>query len=121
MNLGPLRVLFARRRGMALVNFIGVVLVLVFALASYRLKTQAGVVDAEAERLDEQIAEESKAVRLLKARIVTLGSPQRVADLSRDGLGLAPIDPHRQIGVEQLPAVAANATPPAALQTRSAR
>lgn len=106
--------LSARFRGFRVVNLLGLTVLLVIALGSYALKTFAGAQDAGAAGIEDQITQEQKRIRLLKAEISRLGAPQRVADLSRQYLGLGPPDAKREVSVEALPSIAAAPAPPVA-------
>ena len=99
--------LSARFRGFRVVNLLGLTVLLVIALGSYALKTFAGAQDAGAATIEDQILQEQKRIRMLKAEISRLGAPQRVADLSRQYLNLGPLDPRHEITADALPAAAA--------------
>jgi hypothetical protein len=101
-----MNLLSARFRGFRVVNLLALTILLVIALGSYALKTFAGAQDAGAAGVEDQILQEQKRIRMLKAEISRLGAPQRVANLSRQYLGLGLADAKHEIGVEALPAVA---------------
>ncbi len=103
------RFLSARVRGFRIVNLLGLTVLLVIALGSYALKTLAGAQDAGAAGVEDQIVHEQKRIRMLKAEISTLGGPQRVADLSRQYLGMTSIDAKHEILAEALPTTVAQA------------
>jgi cell division protein FtsL len=109
--------LSARFRGFRVVNLLALTVLLVIALGSYALKTFATAQDAGAAGVEDQILQEEKRIRMLKAEISRLGAPQRVADLSRQYLGLAPADAKHEVTLEALPTIArqgdAVAPPPA--------
>ena len=111
------RLLSARFRGFRVVNLLGLTVLLVIALGSYALKTFASAQDAGAAGVEDQIVAEEKRIRMLKAEISRLGGPQRVADLSRQYLTMAPADAKHEITIDALPAIArqaaATAAPPA--------
>jgi cell division protein FtsL len=104
--------LTARIRGFRVVNLLGLTLLLVIALGSYALKTLAGAQDAGEVSVEDQILQEQKRIRMLQAEISTLGGPQRVADLSRQYLNLAPPDAKHDITEDALPALAAQLREP---------
>jgi hypothetical protein len=107
--------LSARFRGFRVVNLLALTALLVIALGSYALKTLAGAQDAGAVSVEDQILAEEKRIRLLKAEISRLGGPQRVADLSRQYLTMAPADAKHEITIDALPQIArqgAMAAPP---------
>lgn len=99
--------LTARIRGFRVVNLLGLTILLVIALGSYALKTLAGAQDAGGVNIEDQILQEQKRIRMLQAEISTLGSPQRIADLSRQYLNLGPPDAKHDITEDALPALAA--------------
>jgi hypothetical protein len=99
--------LTARIRGFRIVNLLGLTVLLVIALGSYALKTLAGAQDQGGAGVEDQIVQEQKRIRMLEAEISTLGGPQRVADLSRQYLNLAPPDARHDITEDALPAMAA--------------
>ncbi len=101
------RLLSARFRGFRVVNLLGLTVLLVIALGSYALKTFAGAQDAGAAGVEDQIIQEQRRIRMLKAEISRLGGPQRVSDLSRQYLNMTPLDPRREITPAALPAIAA--------------
>jgi hypothetical protein len=112
------RFLSARFRGFRVVNLLGLTVLLVIALASYALKTLAGAQDAGGVAVEDQIVQEQKRIRMLTAEVALLGAPQRVADLSRQYLNLAPADPQREITAEALPTIAAQAATANAVQNQ---
>ena len=110
--------LSARFRGFRVVNLLGLTVLLVIALGSYALKTFAGAQDAGAATIEDQILQEQKRIRMLKAEISRLGAPQRVADLSRQYLNLGPLDPRHEITADALPAAIAAAHAPGPTASR---
>jgi len=104
--------LTARIRGFRIVNLLALTVLLVIALGSYALKTMAGARDAGEVTVEDQILQEQKRIRMLQAEISTLGGPQRVADLSRQYLNLAPPDARHDITEDALPAMAAQLRDP---------
>jgi len=104
--------LTARIRGFRIVNLLALTVLLVIALGSYALKTLAGTQDAGGVGVEDQIVQEQKRIRMLQAEISTLGGPQRVADLSRQYLNLAPVDAKHDITEDGLPALAAQLRAP---------
>jgi cell division protein FtsL len=102
-----MNLLSARFRGFRVVNLLGLTVLLVIALGSYAFKTFAGAQDAGAVNVEDQIVQEQKRIRMLRAEISRLGAPERVTTLSRQYLGLGPVDAKHDISVEALPAIAA--------------
>jgi len=103
------RFLSARIRGFRIVNLLALTVLLIIALGSYALKTLAGAQDAGGAGVEDQIIQEQRRIRMLKAEISTLGGPQRIADLSRQYLNLGPADAKHDIPAEALPAAVAQA------------
>jgi cell division protein FtsL len=103
--------LSARIRGFRVVNVLGLALLLALAVGGYAFKAIASNQDAKVAALDDQIGQETKRIRMLKLEVARLGAGPRVEALARERLGLAPIDPHRDISIEALPAFVAAARP----------
>ena len=101
--------LSARIRGFRVVNVLGLALLLALAVGGYTFKAMAGAQDAKVAALDDQIAQETKRIHILKLEVARLGAGPRVEDLSRQRLGLGPTDSRRDISAEALPAVIAAA------------
>ena len=104
----------------ALRSGLGFALLITLAVGGYAFKAIASAQDAKVAALDDQIGQEQKRIRMLKLEVARLGGGPRVEALSRQYLGLAPMDPRRDISPEALPAIAAAAraaalpAPPAA-------
>jgi len=105
---------FTRRlRGFRVIDLLALGLVFVLALGSYVFTTLAGAQSADTAGVQTQIDQEEKRIRLLKAELAHLEDPGRIERLSRQYLGLAPVDPKRETTPEALAQVAtsANASP----------
>ena len=101
-------VLSARVRGFRVVNVLGLTLMLVIAVGSYAFKTLAGAEDAGTASVEDQIAQEQKRIRMLNLEIAALSAAPRVEGLSRQYLGLAPVDPRHEIAAGALAQIAAD-------------
>lgn len=102
-------VLSARIRGFRVVNVLGFALLIALAVGGYAFKAIASGQDAKVAALDDQIGQEQKRIRMLKLEVARLGGGPRVESLSRQYLGLGPMDPRRDIAPEALPAIVAAA------------
>lgn len=102
-------VLGHRVRGVRVVNLVALTVLLTLALASYALKTLAEAQGADTADVQSQINQEGKRIRLLKAELSHLEGPGRIEHLSTQYLGMAPVDPKREIQPENLPRLAQNA------------
>ena len=69
----------------------------------YAFKAGAGREGAQIADVERQTAEEARHVRLLKAELAHLETPERLTRLSTDYLGLAPEDAKREAPVDSLP------------------
>ncbi|MEO8927149.1 MAG: cell division protein [Caulobacteraceae bacterium] len=108
---------FTRRfRGFRVIDLLALSVVLVLALGSYVFTTLAGAQSADTAGVQTQIVQEEKRIRLLKAELAHLEDPGRIERLSTQYLGLAPVDPKREMKPQDLAriAVSANIAPKAA-------
>ena len=111
-------VLFKRVRGFRVVDLGAMVVFLALAFTVYAFKTSAGSERANIADIEDQIRDEQRDVRLLRAEVIHLESPDRLADRARYA-GQAPISAKQEVSPEALaqvatPAVAPPATPAAA-------
>ena len=81
--------------GLRWVNIIGLILVAAMVLSVYLAKAAAARESGQIADLERQIDANSQRVRLLRAEVARLEQPGRLEALSR-GVGLAPVDVHRQ-------------------------
>lgn len=99
--------LFDRRfRGFRLVDVAAVALLIALILGVYLAKTMAGRERAEIAAVERKIAAEKARIRLLEAENAHLDQPGRVARLSTDYLGMAPVDPKKEMTPEEIAALA---------------
>ena len=68
----------------------------------YYVKTRAQTARAEVTSLERQVAAEADAIHVLRAEIAYLESPERLAALGADALGLAATDPARIVEADAL-------------------
>ena len=71
-------------------------------VALFYVKTHAQTARSEVRQLERQVAEEEKAIALLRAEIAYLESPDRLAGLAEDRLALVPTDPERIRGLDAI-------------------
>jgi len=104
---------FTRRvRGVRLINLWGAGLLLVLVLGLYLVKTFAGAERADIDRIDVQIIEEQRRIRLLQAEVAYLEQPDRIQRLAAESLQVQPLSGKRETAVDSLSGVAAKPTPP---------
>jgi hypothetical protein len=92
-------------RGVRCVEIIGLVCVAALIFSVYIAKAAAARESAEISRIESEIRENRQRVRLLRAEATRLEQPARLEALSR-GIGLGPVDVHRQAVEAGLPAIA---------------
>ena len=76
-----------------LTGFILFVVGVGLVVALFTVKTRAQTARAEMRKLERLVAEEEAAITVLRAEIAYLETPDRLAELSADRLGLRPTDP----------------------------
>ncbi len=105
--------LFQRRfRGFRVVDLTAFVVLLALALTVYAFKTFAGREGANIVDVENQITVEGKRVRVLRAEVASVESPDRLERLS-GYIGLKPVGPNQDIAPEALPQVATAKSKPA--------
>lgn len=98
--------LFQRRvRGFRVVEVFALTFLLVLVLGVYLAKAGAGRERADIAQVEGQIREEQRRLKLLRAEVAYLEQPERIERLSAL-IGLAPIDPKREMPVEALADIA---------------
>jgi cell division protein FtsL len=98
-------------RGVRLVEFGALLVMLVMALGVYLAKAAAGRERADITQVEAQIGDEQKRLRLLQAEVAHLEEPARLASLSAQ-IGLAPTSAKRQGAPEELGQIASAALLP---------
>lgn len=105
--------LFGRRvRGFRVVELTGLCVLLVLVLVVYLAKTFAGRERTEIARVERQIEQEQRRVRLLQAEVAYLEQPQRLERLARDYLGMAPMGARSEAQADGLIEIAAREMKP---------
>jgi hypothetical protein len=92
-------------RGVRLVEFGALMVMLVMALGVYLAKASAGRERADITQVETQIGDEQKRLRLLQAEVAHLEEPQRLASLSAQ-IGLGPTSAKHQSAPEELGEIA---------------
>ena len=92
-------------RGIRWIEIIGVVLVGVMIFSVYLAKADAARQSASIADMERQIGANGQRVRLLRAEVARLEQPARLEALSREA-GLGPVDVHRMVTEQGLPAIA---------------
>jgi cell division protein FtsL len=98
-------------RGVRLVEFGALMVMLVMALGVYLAKAAAGRERADITQVESQIQDEQKRLRLLQAEVAHLEEPARLVSLSAQ-LGLGPTNAKRQGSPESLGEIARDALLP---------
>ncbi len=98
-------------RGVRLVEFGGLLVLLVMATGVYLAKAAAGRERADITQVQSQIDDETKRLRLLQAEVAHLEEPGRLGHLSAQ-LGLVPTGPQHQAAPDELGEIARNALIP---------
>jgi cell division protein FtsL len=92
-------------RGVRLVEFAALLVMLVMALGVYLAKASAGRERADITQVQGQIDEEQKRLRLLQAEVAHLEEPERLESLSAQ-IGLGPTSARHQGAPDQLAQIA---------------
>lgn len=109
----PARLFNLRFRGFRVVDIGSLAVLATLVLGVYGFKAVAGREGAKIADIEQQISEEQRQTRLLKAELAHLEQPQRIVRLSTDYLGLAPISAKRESPPEGLTQIALQASLPA--------
>jgi hypothetical protein len=96
----------ARVRGFRVVDLAALVVFLTLALTVYAFKTFAGRERSNIADVESDVQGESRRVRLLKAEIAHLESPDRLERLAARYAGQAPVTARQEVSPEALPQVA---------------
>jgi hypothetical protein len=98
-------------RGVRLVEFGALLVLLVMATGVYLAKAAAGRERADITQVQSQIDDETKRLRLLQAEVAHLEEPERLTRLSGQ-LGLGPTAPRHQGSADELGQIAHDALLP---------
>jgi hypothetical protein len=104
--VNPAGFLFKRVRGFRVVDLGALVVFLALAFTVYAFKTSAGSERANIADIEDQIRDEQHQVRLLRAEVIHLESPDRLEDRARVYAGQAPIAARQEVTPEGLAQVA---------------
>jgi len=95
--------LFERRvRGVRLIEAIGLVLALLMIFWVCLSKVREGQEVARLNAVNAQIAEEQAAIKQLKVKVASLERPARIEALAKAYLGMQPLTPNREAGLDNL-------------------
>jgi hypothetical protein len=101
------KTLFHRRvRGFRLVEVLAGACLVTLIMSVYLSKAAAGREGAAIASINKDISDEQRRVRLLKAELAHLETPERLETLSTRYLALAPVAPKREAAPDALPEVA---------------
>lgn len=92
-------------RGMRLIEFGALLLLLAMVLGVYLAKAAAGRERGDITQVQAQIEDEQKRLRLLQAEVAHLEEPQRLTRLSAE-LGLGPTSPRHEGSLQDLGQIA---------------
>jgi cell division protein FtsL len=84
-------------------NVIALVVAVALAAALYIAKTEAKSAQERLEAIQAQLAEERRQINVLNVEIAHLEEPERLRQLARQYLGFEPLDPAREITMNDLP------------------
>jgi hypothetical protein len=105
-------VLTQRIRGFRVIDVAALVIALGLALTVYAFKTSAGAERTDISDVETQIRDESRQVRLLRAEIAHLESPDRLERLAGQYAGQAPVTAKQEVTPDALADVAARKSVP---------
>jgi hypothetical protein len=99
-------ILTQRLRGFRVIDIAALVTCLALALTVYAFKTSAGAQRTDITDIESQIRDETRQVRLLRAEIAHLESPDRLERLAGQYAGQVPISARQEVTAAALPQVA---------------
>jgi hypothetical protein len=104
-----------RLRGFRVIDIAAMGLVLALALTVYAFKTSAGAQRADIADVESQIRDETRDVRLLRAKVATLERTDHIEHLARAYGDLAPVSARQEVTAADLSRIAmARSAAPAA-------
>ncbi|HEY1752660.1 MAG TPA: cell division protein [Caulobacteraceae bacterium] len=95
-------VLGQRVRGFRVVDLVALVIFLALALTVYAFKTSAGRERTDISHVESQIHDETRQVKLLRAQLAHLESPDRLEKLATQYAGQAPVGAKQELTPEAL-------------------
>ena len=105
-------ILFQRVRGFRIMDLAALVIFLALALTVYAFKTSAGAERTDISDVEDQIRDETRQVRLLRAEIAHLESPDRLERLAGQYAGQAPVTAKQEVTPDALADIAARKSTP---------
>jgi cell division protein FtsL len=106
-----------RTRGFRTVNILGVLMVVVLAIAVNLAKAYAARDMREMVRTQRFIGDENTRIRLLKAEVAHLEQPERLQRLAKLHLNMGPLRADQEGDLESIPILVAGNRPPGPVQT----
>lgn len=106
-----------RTRGFRTVNIVGVLLVVVLAIAVNLAKAYAARDMREMVRTQRLIGDENTRIRMLKAEVAHLEQPERLQRLAKLYLNMAPLRADQEGDMDSVPILVAGNRPPGPVQT----
>jgi hypothetical protein len=103
-------VLTRRVRGFRVFDMAALVILLSLALLVYGFKTSAGRERTNISDVESEIHDETQQVRLLRAEVAHLESPDRLERLARPYAGQAPVAARQEIAPDALAEIAQTAS-----------
>lgn len=95
--------LFERRvRGVRLIEAIGLLLALLMIFWVCLSKVREGQEVARLNAVSAQIEQEQAAIKQLKVKVASLERPARIEALAKQYLGMQPLTPNREAGLDNL-------------------
>ena len=95
-----------RVRGFRVLDLAALALFLVLALTVYAFKTSAGTQRTDIADVETQIRDETREVRLLRAKVAALETAPRIERLAASYTNQAPVSARQEIEPAALPQVA---------------
>lgn len=84
-------------------TIIGILMLMMLALAVYKVEQNVQSMERELARMKRQIQQEEYAVHVLEAEWSYLSSPARLKQLAREHLNLRDIGMHQIVAIEDIP------------------
>ena len=105
--MNPFSRLFDQRiRGFRIIEVAALACLVLMVFWVYMAKAGAGGERAQISQIENQILEEQRRLKLLRAETAHLEQPARIEALSEAYLGLKPIDAKRETGADSLVEIA---------------
>ena len=86
-----------------IVNIVALAITVMFAFGLYKLKYNTSISEDQLVQLQRDIAQEQRALRVLKAEWSYLNRPERIQALAAKHLELEPLDPGQILEIKDIP------------------